>query len=131
MGGHAAVLKAQSLLSCGASNNERTFFGLKVLSKEKHLKDKAQARLAIELTTMRDLEHSRFLKRCHAASTDVFFVCDFIENGDLFHHMACRMNEGNWGLRKASAKCCWRRPCSVWSTCTGGALFTETSKWRT
>jgi hypothetical protein len=104
-GGYATVVKVRSSLqalgggvsegasggvgTCSGTSNSAapvSFFAMKVVSKHKHRRAKAQKRLATELKVMRDTKPSRFLERCHAAfesSSDIFFVCDYIEGKGL------------------------------------------------
>ena len=67
-------------------------FAMKVHSKAAlRTSTKDRQRLARELRIMTDMPACPFLINCHAAfetETDVFFVIDLVEGGDLFYHMA-------------------------------------------
>mmetsp|Transcript_56221 Transcript_56221/g.127644 ORF Transcript_56221/g.127644 Transcript_56221/m.127644 type:complete len:287 (-) Transcript_56221:374-1234(-) len=86
-GGYACVMRVEH-------RESREPFAMKVHSKAALRKSKDRQRLARELRIMIDMPACPFLLHCHAAfetETDVFFVLDLIEGGDLFYHLATHM----------------------------------------
>jgi len=108
-GGFGKVVLVRSALRTEAStgDEEPQLFAMKVVSRVRQRRPKDQQRMANELAVMRDIEPSRFLERCHAAfesATEVFFVCDYIGGGDLFHHMVRRIKKGMGGFKESECK---------------------------
>ena len=86
-GGYACVMRVEH-------RESREPFAMKVHSKAALRKSKDRQRLVRELRIMIDMPACPFLLHCHAAfetETDVFFVLDLIEGGDLFYHLATQM----------------------------------------
>jgi ribosomal protein S6 kinase alpha-5 len=70
-------------------------FAMKVIAKDKASGVKEREALKTELRVMTELEPCPFLQKCHMAfesRTNVFFVVDLIEGGDIFSHLVNRVH---------------------------------------
>jgi len=86
-GGFAVVVKVK--------HNSGSHYAMKVIPKEKASGPKERESLKIELRVMTELAPCPFLQRCHMAfesRSDIFFVVDLIDGGDIFSHLVNRVH---------------------------------------
>jgi serine/threonine protein kinase len=97
VGGFATVVKVEEL-------NSGKRYAMKVISKSSKDSKKDQlsrVKLELELMTSPALNASPFLQKCHDAfenSSNVFFVVDLIEGGDLFTHLSAKLKANSRGF---------------------------------
>ena len=68
---------------------------MKVISKDRTPGVREQESLKTELRVMTEIEPCPFLQKCHMAfesRSDIFFVVDLIEGGDIFSHLLNRVH---------------------------------------
>jgi serine/threonine protein kinase len=104
-GGYGKVVLVTPAERTAAEDNE--LYAMKVVSKVKQKRPKDRQRVENEFAVMCGTKPSRFLQHCHAAfesATDVFFVCDYMAGGDLFHHMVRRIEKGFGGFEESECR---------------------------
>ena len=87
-GGFAVVVKVKH-------RDSGSHYAMKVIAKDKAPGSKEREALKTELRIMTELFPCPFLQKCHMSfesRSDVFFVLDLIEGGDLFSHLVNRMH---------------------------------------
>ncbi len=94
-GGFAVVVKVR--------HNSGSHYAMKVISKERATGSKERESLKTELRVMTELAPSPFLQKCHMAfesRSDIFFIVDLIEGGDLFSHLVNRVHRQDKGFNE-------------------------------
>ena len=80
---------------------------MKVLSKAKAIKARDRERILDEIHLMTRLPPSPFLQRCHDAfesPSRIFMIVDYIAMGDLFSHLATRLERNQAGFTEDEAR---------------------------
>jgi len=98
-GGYSIVVKAEHM-------ETKMKYALKIISKKRSCRPKDQDRLRRELKLMIDLD-SKFLQRCHRcfeSTSDIFFLLDFIDGGDLFFHLCRRQMKKKRGFSESEIR---------------------------
>ena len=114
-GGYACVVECEALEppspppppNGGGQRQPAGRFALKVVPKHKAARRRERARLAVELSVMTEVPPSPFLQRCHGAfesASDVFFVVDLAGGGDLFYHLARRIQASGAGFGEGEVR---------------------------
>jgi serine/threonine protein kinase len=98
-GGYGVVIKV-------AHEENGIEYAVKVISKSLSSKEH-QEQHKNELKVMSEIAPSPFIQRCFAAfesDSNIFFVLELIEGGDLFHYLVDRINLTGGGFQEAEAR---------------------------